>query len=163
MARYTSRREANALDGLHGVAAQEVMKQAEVCARRAADGRLQSLRDLYESADYAWDFRAVTAAAERGQLECLRYLLQQNAPVDATACMRAAGAGELECLTLLHEHGAPWDTWTCAYAAARGNLACLRYAHEHGAPWDTTTRAWATKNGQVETLIYSQAFGAPCQ
>ena len=73
-----------------------------------------------------------------GNLECLKYLHENNCPWSATTCRFAAMYGELECLKYLHENNCPWDETTYSYAAihaARYNqLDCLEYLQENGCP-----------------------------
>ena len=53
-------------------------------------------------------------------------------PRDASSRARS----QLECLKYLHENECPWDAGACGEAARRGHLECLKYLHENGCPWD---------------------------
>jgi hypothetical protein len=98
-------------------------------------------------------------AAERGHLECLRYLHKNGCKWDAWSCIFAALNGHLECLKYLHENGCKWDEFTCAYAAKNGHLECLRYAHENGCKWNRMTCRDAAENGHLECLRYAHENG----
>ena len=65
--------------------------------------------------------------------------LENECPWDAWACRAAAEGGQLECLKYLHENGCPCNEWACRAAALRGHLECLKYLHENGCPWDAWT------------------------
>jgi ankyrin repeat protein len=84
----------------------------------------------------------INRAAQRGHLECLRYLHENGCPCNEQAIDVAVGRGHLECLRFLHEKGCPLTVWTIAWAAAGGHLECLRYLHESGCLWDEGV--WAT-------------------
>jgi len=125
-------------------------------------GDLQEIKRLHQGGHLEclhengcpWDEWACRAAAEGGQLECLKYLHENGCPWDEWACRAAALRGHLECLKYLHENGCPWNAWTCRAAAEGGhllsrrlihslydhqrrNLECLKYLHENGCPWNS--------------------------
>eukprot|EP01035_Chromulina_nebulosa_P023380 gene23380-30300_t len=91
-------------------------------------------------------FTAIIAAAKRGHLLCLEYLIGQGAVVDAankngmTAIMCAAKAGDLPCLQYLIEQKPDAKNarsvggfTAIMYAAHKGDLRCLKYLVEQGA------------------------------
>ena len=47
-------------------------------------------------------------------------------------CALAAERGHLECLKYLHENGCPWTDLACSHAAVNDHLACLKYLHQNG-------------------------------
>jgi hypothetical protein len=55
--------------------------------------------------------------------------------------------GNLECLKYLHENDCHWDKVVCESAAANGHLDCLKYLHENDCPWDINTFSTVTLNG----------------
>jgi hypothetical protein len=92
-----------------------------------------------------------------GYLDVLKYINEKTGcfkNCSTTACSIAAGNGDLNCLKYLHENNCPWSVITCSNAAERGHLDCLKYAHENGCPWNTTTFAWAAQNGHLDCLKY---------
>ena len=66
----------------------------------------------------------------------------------AKSCAAAAEGGQLECLKYLHENGCAWDESTCEAAAEGGHLECLKYLHENGCHgW---ARSAAARGGHLE-------------
>ena len=48
----------------------------------------------------------------------------------------SAEKGYINCLKYLHENGCSWDTFTCSFAARNGHLDCLKYAIENNCIYD---------------------------
>ena len=128
-------------------------------------GDLQEIKRLHQGGhlenECPWDAWACRAAAEGGQLECLKYLHENGCPWDQWACRAAALRGHLECLKYLHENGCPWNAWTCRAAAECGQLECLQYLHENGCPWDERACAAAAEGLELECLQYLHENGCP--
>ena len=58
------------------------------------------------------------AAAEKGNLEMIKYCVAKKCPINRWACAEAAVNGHLECLKYLREEvKAPWDDLTASWAA----------------------------------------------
>ena len=51
----------------------------------------------------------------------------------------AAERGDLEMLRWLRSEGCPWNEETCTAAASEGHLDVLKYLHENGCPWNEET------------------------
>ena len=113
----------------------------------------QFLKDLPET-ERAWDERTCAAAAEFGQLECLKYLHENGCPWDVETCAAAAEYGHLECLKYAHENGCPCDASACVRAAEGNSLECLKYLHENGCPWDERKCAAAAWRSHLEFLTF---------
>lgn len=117
---------------------------------------------LERETEDSWDVTVTWAAAKRGQLAALEFLLARGAPHDALAPAAAAEHGHHECLRLLHAMGCKWDTYTCDMAARSGSLWCLRYAAECGCPLNPVTCALlAAEGGHLDCLEYAYHRGAP--
>ena len=125
---------------------------------------------------YYWDIDTFMLAAENGNLECLKYLNENDGGWDHTTCHSAARYGHLDCLKYAHENNCPWnedldnsdysDEWesdlyegTCSSAAENGHLDCLKYAHENGCDWYHYTCSFAAGNGHLECLKYAHRNG----
>jgi len=154
------------------------------CYQVARTNKLELLKWAREEKKCDWGARTFSAAAERGNLEMIKYCVANECPVNVLACARAATSGQLECLKYSHEVAkAPWDSRTanraasnghlhileylverkydhfaelaCAYAAESGHLVCLKYLHEEAkAPWGSGTAFWAASNGHLHILEY---------
>ena len=106
--------------------------------------------------------RTVSAAAEHGSLDVLKYLHENGCPWDEDTCYLAACAGNLDVLKYARENGCPWDARTCSGAAEGGHLDVLEYAHAQGCPWDEPTSREAAAAGHLDVLKYAQKRGCPC-
>jgi hypothetical protein len=72
---------------------------------------------------------ACTAAAQRGDIEMLKYLHENGCPWDKNICKTAVRGRHLDVLKFLSENGCPWDESTCSAAASYGHLDILKYLH----------------------------------
>ena len=100
-------------------------------------------------------------AAEKGDLECLRYAYEHGAKHNEFTTAFAASKGHLHCLKFMHEHGFPLNKTTCSVASMFGHLDCLKFLHENQCPWDAFTCTWAAKKGHLQCLQYAHENGCP--
>jgi hypothetical protein len=161
-----------------------VIHQPAFCWRVARTNKLELLKWIREEKKCGWSPLTIEAAAERGNLEMVKYCIANECPVDEHACACAAYNGHLECLKYLHEEArAPWDWLTAVWAArnghlhileylierkydkfcasacfntaVNGHLDCLKYLHETAkAPWDSFAVRYAHENNHRECLQY---------
>lgn len=78
------------------------------------------------------------AAARNGHANALRWLLERGYAHDDRTVIAAAESGDVECLRMLALHGADLGSGNgtaCETAARHGHLAALRYLRAHGSPW----------------------------
>eukprot|EP01032_Pedospumella_encystans_P014474 gene14474-16617_t len=104
----------------------------------AESGNLDVLQFLIEH-NCPVDGTALALAAEKGRVDCLKYLLDDvHLPVNFAATEVAAMNCHLDCLQLLHQRtGTTWmDALTMAVAARNGHVHIVQYLHEIGCPWD---------------------------
>ena len=100
---------------------------------------LDFLKWAREVKQCAWDEGAIISAASHGNLEMVKYCVENDSPMDAVACACAAEEGHLNILKYLHEHGCPWDSTTFYCAEMRNQIDCLNYAIEQRCPgWEIT-------------------------
>ena len=157
--------------------------ETDFCWKVAETNKLELLKWAREEKKCKWDWRAITAAAEKGNLEMVKYCVANGCPIDGSACSEAALKGHLECLKYLREEAKAWDLNTavcaaqngqlhileylverkfdkfdahaCELAAREGHLDCLKYLHETAkAPWDSWDVYFAHKNNHSECLQY---------
>ena len=161
-----------------------VIDQAWFCWQVAATNKLELLKWAREEKNCEWDELTINGGATLGNLEMLKYCVENQCPFDEEACASAASCGSLECLRYLHEVvQAPWGSLTAAAAAVRGHLHileylverkydqydgmacdhaaragefdCLKYLHETAkAPWDGRAVRQAHKHKKPECLQY---------
>lgn len=116
------------------------------------------------------DACALAAVGERGNIDCLRLLLDRfplgkAAPVPAAqqraVCAAAAAEGRVACLQLLHARGWEWDATACASAALGGFTCCLDYLLTQQCPCDETAAEHAAMAGTMACLVLVGERGAP--
>ena len=154
------------------------------CRKVAETNKLELLKWIREEKQCEWDYVPINVAAQKGNLEMVKYCVANECHINELACVCAASEGHLECLKYLHEEAkAPWGSGTaalaaqnghlhipeylvereydeydegaCADAAEFGHLDCLKYLHETAkAPWDYLAVREAHKKNQTECLRY---------
>jgi hypothetical protein len=110
------------------------MTQERFCSRVAQTNNLDFLKWAREVKQCAWDDETIGWAASQGNLEMVKYCVENNCPMDAYACSWAAQGGHLAILKYLHEHDCPWDSRTCEYAHDCNEIECFKYAKEQNCP-----------------------------
>jgi len=154
------------------------------CSRVAETNKLELLKWAREEKKCKWDEGTINRAAEKGNLEMIKYCVAKKCPINRWACAEAAVNGHLECLKYLREEvKAPWDDLTASWAALKGHLHileylverkydkysvsacelaarnghfdCLKYLRETAkAPWDMDAVRYAHENNQTECVQY---------
>jgi hypothetical protein len=110
------------------------MTQERFCWRVAQTNNLDFLKWVREVKQCAWDVWTIGWAEGQGNLEMVKYCVENDCPMDEAACYWAASDGHLDVLKYLHEHGCPWDWRTCRCAHENNHIDCLNYAIEHECP-----------------------------
>ena len=111
------------------------MTQAWLSYRLAQTNKLELLKWAREEKECEWSERTIQAAAEKGNLEMVKYCVENQCPIDTGACAMAAYSGQLECLKYLHEEaGAPWDGGAVREARRRNRPECLQYLLDNNCP-----------------------------
>ena len=88
------------------------------CSRVAETNKLELLKWAREEKKCKWDEGTINRAAEKGNLEMIKYCVAKKCPINRWACAEAAVNGHLECLKYLREEvKAPWDDLTASWAA----------------------------------------------
>jgi len=161
-----------------------LMDQPWFCWKVAYTNKLELLKWAREEKKCEWDTETIDTAAQNGNLEMLKYCLENQCPMDEGVCAHAAANGHLECLKYLHEEvKAPWN-WvtasnaaiyghlhilkylverkydkytecTCRYAARNGHFDCLKFLHETAkCPWNSDALLVARESNHRECLQY---------
>jgi len=130
--------------------------QAWFCSEVAQTNKLEFLKWAREEKKCEWNELTIDEAARLGNLDMLKYCVDNQCPADEETCASAAENGSLECLKYLHETAkAPWDYRTAEYAATEGHLHILEYLVE--CKYDEyviDACAKAAKNGHLDCLKY---------
>lgn len=105
------------------------------------------------------------AAAQNGQLRCLKLAYENHCPLSDAICVLAATKGSLACLRFGYTHGCAMTPEVCAVSAACGSIECLMFARNQGAPWDEYTmfNAYYSQEGEAnKCLQYAREQDCPC-
>jgi hypothetical protein len=108
--------------------------QEMFCARVAETNDLALLRWVREEKECDWDWNTSGMAAIEGNLEMLKYCVENGCEVGTGACADAAEYGNLECLKYLHQKNCRWDERVCKHAHENDHIACLTYAVHQKCP-----------------------------
>jgi len=108
--------------------------QEEFCASVAQTNDLALLRWVREEKECAWDWRTSAIAAILGNLEMLKYCVENGCEVGTGTCAVAAKSGNLECLKYLREKNCPWDDQTVQDAHENNHVDVLTYAIQQKCP-----------------------------
>ena len=155
---------------------------SKVCraAARSVDDRLlvaqgMHVDDILESVELmewakqqGFDFtssayRLGIRAIDKGQIESLRWLIENGCPDDVSMCNRAAVEGDLEALQHFRAAGCPWDPETCFGAMSNGHLGVLQWLIDNGCPppGDIFKCAINLADGDLEMFDWLKAKGFP--
>ena len=134
-------------------------KRVQHCAKF---GNLSILRYMVEKEGGDFSAAVSIAAATGGSLPCLKYLVEQNCPVNITAAVAATKHNQLGCLDYLCSIGIAMNYSVTQTAVVYGHLSILKYIDQHGGTWGHPefTKA-AAKGGHVECLQYLIEHGCP--
>ena len=81
------------------------------CHKLAQTNKLELLKWAREEKNCdIWGAKTTIAAIKQGNVEMLKYCLENDCPTSSVVCERAAEDGQLECLKYLHEvAGVEWE------------------------------------------------------
>ena len=110
------------------------LTQEVFCWRVARTNNLDFLKWARVVKRCAWDEYTIGWAVFHGNLEMVKYCVENGCPMDWKACANAAWQGHLDVLKYLHEHDCPWNSSACRCAHQFNHIDCLNYAIEHRCP-----------------------------
>ena len=109
------------------------MNQERFCYDVAQTERLDLLRWVREVKNCACDSETVNCCAYDGNLDMVKYCVENGCPIDEFACVAAAINGNLEILIYLHEDTeVEWTFRTGLAALISGNIECFEYCKNNG-------------------------------
>nr|WIL02941.1 ankyrin repeat protein [Cedratvirus borely] len=169
---------------VHLLQANKEFIQKDICAKAAAEGKLEILqwaaKEGYNTGPVCnckahsvnvetsrWEHgcflsrNVCSSAASGGYLEILQWARANNCYWDEWTCSVAAAGGHLEVLKWVRANGCPWDESTCSQAALKGHLEILQWVRANGCPWNKQTCYNAARNGHLEILQWARANGCP--
>jgi len=104
------------------------------CIRVAYTNDLNLLKWAREVKERDWNYRTSGIAAKQGNLEMLKYCVENGCDVDSGTCATAAKFGKLACLIFLHEKNVSWDERTFGQALDNNHIECITYAVKNKCP-----------------------------
>jgi hypothetical protein len=110
------------------------MNQEFFCVRVALTNDLKLLRWVREAKECDWNHRTSAMAAGQGNLDMLKYCVENGCEVDVRHCTIAAKYGHLDCLEYLRSKNCPWDERVCKEAHENNHIDILTYAVKIKAP-----------------------------
>jgi hypothetical protein len=140
----------------------QVVDQAWFCWNVALTNKLELLKWAREVKQCEWDEWTINAAADKGNLEMLKYCFDNDGPYDEKeACKLAAAGGNFDCLRFLFDKVKPSrDTEKDAahHAAATGRIDIMKYFVEERKRSDDLKFnylvASAAMHGKLDCLKY---------
>ena len=134
------------------------MDEPYFCREVAKTNKLELLKWAREEKKCKWDELTINIAAQKGNLEMVKYCVASECPCDEGACAEAAGNGDLEVLKYLREEAkAPWGSWTANCAARSGHLHVLEYLVERKYQYNqfnTYSCQCVAEHGHLDCLKY---------
>jgi hypothetical protein len=110
------------------------MDQAWFCEQVAGTNKLEFLKWAREVKHCEWDEVTIDEAADKGNLEMLKYCISNGCPCDKKeSCIQAACAGHLDCLRLLFEKVKPsrgTEKEVVIQATCGGHMEIVKYLVE---------------------------------
>ena len=138
-----------------------VMDQVTFCSGVAFTNKLEFLKWAREVKQCEWDEVTIDEAADKGNLEMLKYCISNGCPCDKKeSCIQAACAGHLDCLRLLFEKVKPsrgTEKEVVIQATCGGHVEILKYFVEERKISDElkiTLLGAAAKYGRLDCLQY---------
>ena len=110
------------------------MNQEFFSFRVAATNDLKLLRWVREEKECAWDYWSSDRAAMNGNLDILKYCVENGCEVHKGTCVSAAKYGNLACLEYLRSKNIPWDERVCKDAHENEHIDVLTYAVKNKCP-----------------------------
>jgi hypothetical protein len=110
------------------------MNQEYFCYRVSATNDLKLLRWVREAKECDWDYETSHAAAFKGNLDMLKYCVDNGCDVHEGTCATAAKNGHLACLEYLRSKNIPWDERVCKDAHENNHMDILTYAVKNKCP-----------------------------
>ena len=137
------------------------MDQAWFCEQGAGTNKLEFLKWAREVKQCEWDEVTIDEAADKGNLEMLKYCISNGCPCDKKeSCIQAACAGHLDCLRLLFEKVKPsrgTEKEVVIQATCGGHVEILKYFVEERKIADAVTYKCAynaAMYGRLDCLKY---------
>ena len=102
-----------------------------------------------------YDESTFQAAARKGNIDLMQWLLDHGCPWDEWCCHVAAQEGNVKALEWLRCKGCPWSVWTAEHACITGHLDVIKWMHHNDfVGWNTNIAAQAAYAGHLDILRF---------
>ncbi len=125
------------------------------CLLAAESGNLDILKWLIENKYYI-NNHICEVAALNGHIDIIKWIWENNYFWDDKTCSFAAINGHLEIIKWARANGCDWNKNVCSNAAEFGHLNVLKWARKNGCEWDAKTCASAAFNNHLNILIWAR-------
>ncbi len=141
----------------------------KVCFALAEHGELELLKlaksyfdkQLKTEDSTFFTSRAASYASRTGHLHVLKWLKEQNCPIDEDSYDSAAYGDHMNILEWLFEQNVPKGNWAMVSAAEKGNINVLNWLLEHGFPYNKSASFNACGRCQIKSLEWILSKGFP--
>jgi hypothetical protein len=110
------------------------VNQEFFCSRVAYTNDLKLLRWVREEKECAWGWKTSGNAAIQGNLDMMKYCVENGCEVEEGTSATAAKYGHLACLKYLRSKNIPWDERVCEQAREKNYIDVLTYAFRKKCP-----------------------------
>ena len=110
------------------------VNQEWFCAEVSATNDLKLLRWVREEKECAWGWKTSGNAAIQGNLDMMKYCVENGCEVEEGTSATAAKYGHLACLKYLRSKNIPWDERVCEQAREKNYIDVLTYAFRKKCP-----------------------------
>ena len=116
---------------------------------------------FYDTGNYNFQSNHMMYLAQFGNLELMKYIYAKKCPMDNETTTEASRKGQLECLKWAIDNGCPYD-YALRNAAHTGKLDCIKYLVEEKKEYaDLITVELAAESGSLECIKYLHSINAP--
>ncbi len=138
------------------------MVQKKLCEWASIYGKVEILRFLREQLQFDWDTNVINESLNHLKFSCLRYAVENGAPISPCALGIAVQKCPVEYIQLLVKFGvSPADDIYTLYACQRGSLDVLNYLYNKGAPWHPNAINVAARKRYKNCVDFGVECGAP--
>ena len=130
------------------------------CEIAAARGHLAILEWLCSQLSLEVTTAVSYAAAVNGHFEVVRWVIDNNHPLDEMIMSTFAPFADIREMKMLRDWGVPIDTRTCAVAAGADRMDVLRWALENGGKLNDGSSRLVARMGKVSMMKYIVENGA---
>jgi hypothetical protein len=136
--------------------------QKKLCSLASMFGKVEILQFLREQLRFEWDTNVINEALLKLRFSCLKYALENGAPIPLWGMGVAVQRCPVEYIQLLVEFGGSiMDDIYTLYACQRGSIDVLIYLNNKGVPWHPNAVNVAARKRFNDCVDFGVDCGAP--